>query len=293
MSYPNGQYLISLAELKAYTGITGTANDALLTNLIHSVQDSVEVYCDRRFMRWTWTNWFKYERELYLPQWPVNNILYIGTPVVAIRITDSADNHSFNITQPDSNNTTIPAAFIVNDTEALTATSYSFDTYTKLSTLKTAVETAFPTVVLTLSTDPSYDYPNMNTKCLRTGTGLTVYGAISQNVLYRIDDQTNRILTIPEDVTVIWNALDYWFEVSLVCIWDAGYDTTNVPTGLKQTISNICRDYMNMSTLPSAGLVKSETIKNYSYTLFDSSKVTNIINTNYLNDLEPYRKKLC
>jgi hypothetical protein len=290
--YPNNLYLITLAELKAYTGITGTSNDTLLTNLIHSVSDAVEVYCDRRFIKWNWAQWFRYERELVLPEWPVNNILFIGTPVVSIVVTDSADKYNFNISQTNPRNPTIASGLTVTDGQTLTSTSFSFDTYTKLSTLKTAVEAAYPSLTLTLSSSPTYDYPNMNTQCLRTGTGLTWYGAIRQNVMYRIDDQTNRILTIPEDVTIQWNALDYWFEVCLLVIWESGYDSSSVPTGLKQTISNICRDYLSMSKIPSSGLVTSETLTNYSYTLSSSAKIFDIINVNYKNDLEFYRKKL-
>ena len=291
MTYPNNQYLISLAELKAYTGITGTTSDSLLTNLIHSVQDAVEVYLDRRLMRWTYQQWFEYDRALILPQWPVNNVFFIGTPVNCVTIADSTNSYTFNINQTNGVNPTIIPQLTVTNGYTLVSQNFPFATYTNLAQLKVAVEAACAGVTLTLVTSPTYNWPDMNTLCLRAGSGLNLYGAVRQNVLYRIDDGTNRTLIIPQDVIVQFNALDYWFETSLLVIWDAGYDQASVPTGLKQIISDMCDDYLNLSKINGGGLIKSETIKNYSYTLADTSTVFDIVK-NHSSDLEPYRKKL-
>lgn len=40
---------VSVADLKAYLGVTGTADDALLTSLIARAEKAIEVYCGRSF----------------------------------------------------------------------------------------------------------------------------------------------------------------------------------------------------------------------------------------------------
>lgn len=291
-TYPGSNQLVTLAEVKAYTGLT-SASDAFITSLIPAVTNAIETHCDRRLLKWQWQCWYSYDRALILNQWPVNNILFLGTPVAAIQVTDSANTYSFNIVQQNGTNPSIVAKLTVTDGFTLTSTDFLFSTYTTLAALKVAVVAAFPALTLDIATSPTYNFDAMNTLCLRGGTGTTWYGAIRQNVLYRIDDETSRTLIIPQNVIVQFNALDYWFETSLCVIWDAGYETATVPYGLKLTASNICNDIINITKLPSAGLVKSEQIKNYSYSLFDNARIYALINDNYLNDLQPYVKKLC
>ena len=283
--------LISLAEYKAMMGVSSTADDTTLNSLIPACEEAIQTYLDRRLGRNIGIEWYEYDRAIPLTQWPCNNLLMIGTPVNAVTITDysaSPVSLSFNTTKQDMRNPQIPGKFTVT-TEQFVQTDFLFSTYTTLATLKAAVEAAFPTVTFAVASG----YDQLNTLLLRNGSGNTIYGATRQQVLYRIDDITQRTLIIPQNVIVQFNALDYWFETSLCVVWDYGYALADVPKGLKLTTACIVRDYLKIGKMPASGLVKSESIKNYDYTLFDHAKIYQIITENYVKDLEAYRKKLC
>lgn len=48
--------LTTLAELKTYMGITGVAEDTLLESLIDAATDLIELFCNRRFKKTTYTD---------------------------------------------------------------------------------------------------------------------------------------------------------------------------------------------------------------------------------------------
>ena len=294
MSYPNGQAILSVAECKLLSGVGTTYSDAALTACIASVQDQVELYCDRRFMRYTWSEWYKYDRELLLSQWPVNNILFIGTPAVAVTITDSASSHSFNVVQATGTNPTLVPRLTVSNAFALTSADFLFSTYTTLALLKAAVDVAYPTVTFTITTDATYAWSTMNPLCLRPGTGSTLYGARRQDVPYRIDDGTSRELVIPEDVTVSFQALDWFFESALNIVWDAGYSAADVPQGLKLAVASIVRELMGITKIPSGGNTTRLEVLNYSETFSNTSKTWSLItNEQYGPMLSAYKKMTC
>jgi hypothetical protein len=298
MSYPNGLYLVSPTEVKALANISVATYDAFINAYIPAVQDAIEVYLDRRLMKNVWNEWFAYDRALILPQWPVNTIMFLGTPVNCVQVVDNANRYSFDIKQTNGTNPTIEPKLTVIDGFTLVQKDYLFSTYTSVATLVAAVQADYiASLVLTISTSPTYDFNSMNTLSLRAGTGLNWYGAIRQNVLYRIDDETNRTLIIPQNVIVQFNALDYWFEVSINVVWDAGYTQAQVPQTLKLVASNIISDLMRIYDVQGSGLskniYKSELLGDYSYTLDPSSKISELILTKYAGMLAPYRKLIC
>ena len=296
--YPASQEIMTVAEVKAQIGIpvATTTFDIQIASWIPVVRSQMEMYCDRKFLKWNWQQWFEYDRAIILPQYPVNNILHLGTPVAAISITDTSNNLQFFVNQPDSSNYTAIPKFVVTDSSDFTTTEFLFSTYTTIGDLKTAVEAAFATVTMAVSTAPVPDFSTMNTLRLRRGSGYTIYASIQQNVLYRIDDNTQRTLIIPQNVIVQFNALDYWFETSLLIMWEAGYTPQeNVPQALQFIVSSIIRDMMSLYDLDSSGvpknIFKSETLGDYSYTLDPSSMISNLINEKYAAQLEIWRKK--
>jgi hypothetical protein len=278
--------LISLAEVKALTGLT-SANDSIINSLIPSVAEQIETYLDRRLCKYTWFEWKKYDNNLELSQYPINNVLMMGTPTQVITITDTSDAYNFNITQEDNTNYTIKSKLSVINQSTFAVTDYSFDTYITLTDLKTAVETAIPAITITIEAG----YETQNTKCLRSGTGKSVYGVVKQDILYRIDDNSNRYLSIPNNIYLNFNVVDCWFDNVLFVAYSAGYDSTDVPAGLKLIVANIIKDCVNINSLGSSSLLKSESIKNYSYSLFDSSQISVLINQKYAVDLYQYSKK--
>jgi hypothetical protein len=287
-TYPNGQYLVSTAEARALAAIPTYFADAEITALLAPVQDAIEVYCDRRFMKWVWQEWYAYDRVLMLTQWPVNTILFLGTPVNCVQVVDNVNKYAFDIKQANGTNPTIVPKLTIINGFSLTTKDYLFSTYTTVLDLVNAVQADYGAdLTITISTSPTYDFNSMNTLMLRGGTGLNWYGAIRQNVLYRIENETNRELIIPQNVVVQFNALDYWFEVAIMVMWDAGYTTAQVPQGLKFITANIIRDILKISKRDPT--LKSETVTNYSWTAFDKSNIAQLINTNYAIMLQPYK----
>jgi len=74
--------LTSLANLKTYLGITGSAQDTLLELLIDKTTVFIETYCGRRFKETTYTN-EEYDgtgnRELLLNNYPVTSFNRLQT----------------------------------------------------------------------------------------------------------------------------------------------------------------------------------------------------------------------
>ena len=292
-TYPNSVYIVTASEVRSLANIPTVITDAQINALIPSVQDAIEVFCDRRFIEWTWNSWFPYDRALLLPQYPVQEIMFLGTPVNCVQVIDNANRYSFDIKQANGANLNVIPKLSVIDCFTFVVTDFLFSTYTNVHDLVTAVAAAFPALNLTISTSPTYDFNSMNTLSLRAGTGLNWYGAVRQNVLYRIDDETSRMLIIPQNVVVQFNSLDYWFEVSINVVWKAGYTQALVPGTLKFVAAQVINDIINISKTGSGGILKSETITNYSYTMFDHANLGILINEKYAIMLNPYKKLIC
>lgn len=296
--YPGTQAeIVSLAEIKSYCNISSSDYDSFITSYIPIVRDQIETYCDRRFLKWTWQEWFPYNRSIMLPQYPVNTIMFMGTPVMAVNVVDPDSKYSFDIKQTNGVNPSIMPKLTVIDTQAFTTQDYDFSDYTTVAALIAQVNIDYPNLVFTVSTSPSYDFNNMNTLSLRAGTGLNWYGALRQDVLYKIDDATNRNLLVPENVTLSFNALDYWFETALNIVWDAGYTQAQVPGTLKMVVCSIFRDIMSIYDVDGSGtyrgIYNSETLGDYSYSIGNFSKIGELVTQKYASMLQPYKKLIC
>lgn len=84
--------LTTLARTKTFLGISGTADNDLLTSLINAATDFIERYCDRRFLKTTYTNEI-YDgngaNKLLLKQYPV-----VSGAAFTLEKRDSVDNQS-------------------------------------------------------------------------------------------------------------------------------------------------------------------------------------------------------
>lgn len=283
--------LLTLAQYKSLTGTTATTNDTLISALLPAVQSQLETYCDRKFDRSTYYEWLKYNGEIELDQWPVNNILMIGTVIETGTWTDTSNTLLLNLQRGINSQDGIAGLYVTNQ-YTLATTFYSFATYTTLATLKTAVEAAHATLTLAYPTAPTYTYASMSTNLLRDCTGNVMYGAYAQpSIQYRIEEGTRRTLIIPANVTTYFQALNYWLEETLFVAYNYGYDNANVPSGLQLTLSNIIKDMVNITTSSGGGLYKSQTITNYSETTWDTAQINKLITERYTADLEPFRRK--
>ena len=295
MTYPNGQSIITLAEVKTLNNISVTTYDTFISGIIPTVERAIENYCMRRFVKNQWVQWFPLDNEIITDNWPINNVLVVGVPYEAVLITDTSYALNFVVTQTTSNNIEVDGKLIVTDTSALTSTEYLFSTYTTLGALKTAVEAAHATVTFTYQTVQSpIVFSTISTKAIRATVGNTLIVGCnyfeqstfnSTGDIYRLSDNSDRLFLKPEFYDWCTNycrsyncntACNYpttWYEPSsnIMLIYDSGYTTANMPKELKLIAASIISDYMAIYDVQGngvyKGLMKRERLGDYEYEL--------------------------
>ena len=317
--------LITLAEVKANSNISLTTTDAFINSLIPNVTAAVENYCRRRFGKYTWAQWFPVNQEIMLPEWPINTVLYVGIPITAAKITDvngTNSNYTFTITQPNSRSLNIQGKFTVINSTTLVATDFLFSTYTTLGALKTAVEGATAGVTFAYDTAYGFNYANINTQTLRSGSGLTIrcgynvftLNGIQLDQVYRLSDTSDRLIFNPNmcQTSGLYSygfgqystgyanidstePLDWIQTEDCLVVWDGGYATTDVPMELKWILSSIIRDILSLYDADSTGQYKgiydSESLGDYSYRLGANAKFPEIIER-YSKQLDLFKRKV-
>jgi len=272
--------IISLADYKSLTGTTSAADDTLLTALLPGINDLVEKYCDRHFDLANYRIWQNYYNPIIVPEYPINKILMIGAPQNVANLSwATTDDFAVEIRED---------SIIITDTGdfALTSQTFLFSNYTTLLALKTKIEDDWDIAVTIVS-----GYDSLNPLLLKTGTGQAWYGAIRCTVDFRILDDSQRCLEL----------YGAWFSYccmapnldnNLFVMWSAGYTAATMPYGLKLTTAYILRDWLNFKKMGSKGLLKSESVTNYSYTNFSPNEFNvHDLLQNYYGDLEPWVKK--
>ena len=277
--------ILDLATYKNLTGTTNSVNDALITELLPAVQSAIETYCDRKFDAQDYSEWYHYSNQLILNQYPVNSTKFIGQLVIMANFAPTTGY------QYEAN----PTGITITDEATFTAQTFLFTTYATLTALKTAIELAIPAVTLSIVSG----YENYNYRLIRIGSGSIVYGATKADLNCYVDD--NRTLMFLSDYSFIfWNCLDLGYPEEMLVIYSGGYTSVTMPMDLKLIEANCIRDMINiMSDTPSSGVTgiyKSETMKNYSYTLADGTASGSTVNvaqvvSKYYPELNPYRKK--
>ena len=273
--------LVTVSEVKSYTSL-GDGDDAIITTLIPAVSSSIENYCDRLFDAQDYSVWTCYSNEIMLENYPINYVKFIGYVNEVAVFTDTTDNnqYTYEVTASRELGTLVSLAITDN---ALTTTTFAFATYTNLTLLKAAVELAIPAITMTITSG----FETMSYKLLKQGTGRYLYGAERSNATTMITD--NRTLVIMQSLDFLFNS-DLYMTTPIYIVYNAGYATADVPAALKQITSNIIKDCVKVVSSKLTGLMKSESLTNYSYTLSDSSTINEVV-SNYSMELDFYRKK--
>lgn len=327
MSYPSTSEIATLAEVKGINNITASTFDTWLTANIPIVCRSVEDYCRRRFVKNNWTQWTSMDREIMTDNFPINNVLIIGTPYDLIKIDDTNNIYNFAVMQTTSNNISVDGKFVATNTSTLVSTEYLFSTYTTVGALKTAVEAALAGVTFTYQNNPTpVTFSTMSTLCIRPTFGKTLtvgvnYFDQSTNTslgdIYRIGDNSDRIVFSPNFMTsnkalysgnyigpytTGYTNIDssgYSFETynntDMLIMYNSGYDTSNMPSTLKWVVAAILQDLMSLYDMQSSGVYKGiyrqESLGDYQYTLATESSIAGILNR-YHDQLDLYKKKI-
>lgn len=273
--------ILDLSTYKSLTNTTVTTYDSYITDLLPVVQNEIEIYCDRLFDAQVHKQWcrFDHSRLITLPQYPVNSIYFIGSPtnVANISITSGTYNIEVNtdkVTIVDLNSYNYPTD------------DYLFSDNNTLADLKAAIEGDYPLISISIVSG----YETMNSQLLRTGIGDSWTGATKVDSPARLLDNHERTIRFAEDAYFSYN-LDFYFPENLYIIWNGGYTSSTMPSSLQMIEAGIIKDYIGYSLKkPGFGLYQSESITNYSYTLWDINYLKNII-ISYDDRLLDFKKK--
>ena len=276
--------ILTTAEYQSYTGATLTGDQTTYVNaLIPVVQNEIETYLDRLLNAQDWKEWHCMDSCVLVDQYPVNSVKYIGSLRNVATFDDLT--YTYEVTETELN--------IVDS--ALNTTTITFGgAIAVLTDIKTAVELAFPAITMTIVAG----FENMSYKLLKAASGRYVYGAERVDCSTQITD--HRTMSFVWDTAMLcYDVMDLLVPNYLYIVYNAGYATADMPPILKMIAVNCIKDILTRQGMGSAGVVsgiyKSESITNYSYTLFDNagtntSNIASIVQK-YYGDLEPFRKK--
>jgi len=117
--------LVTTLSFKAYAGITDATDDALIGSLINRATSAIERFCDRTLRSATHTEWYDGDdtTELFLREWPVTGITYLGVGRYGVLRLKCAHAAAYAATASVSATTltcsTLAAAAIADQTVAL------------------------------------------------------------------------------------------------------------------------------------------------------------------------------
>jgi hypothetical protein len=279
--------ILTVAEYETYTGTTLDAEGTTyVTNMIPIVQNQIETYLDRLLDKQDYSEWYTYRSDVILRQYPVNNIRYIGS--TAQVATFDLDTNTYEITATELN---------VTDASLVTTVVTFGGAITTLTDIKTAIEVALPALTMTIVAG----YENMSYKLLKVGTGVDVLGAIRRDAKTKLVEDENRTVQF-DGCYGVWG----WFDsysyngviypssyLNLFMVYNAGYETADVPPAIKMACSNTIRDMKQVNDTNLNSMLQSESITNYSYSL--GSGVIDWIHQElkrYYSDLDPFVKKV-
>lgn len=274
--------ILTLARYKELTNTSVVTNDTLIGYLMPVVQEMIESYCDRAFDNTSYYQWFHFtgDRTIVLPEYPVNNIVYLGYPSKVATVAYTTGSYNIEVTKT--------GVTITNDAD-LTYNTYAFSPNNTLDKLRIEIEDDFgPNMTVTIESG----YTAYNSYLLQTGTGKEWNGAIRLDAQARLQDRSDRVIELAYNSAFVMNyATDYVFNDELYVIWKAGYEYADMPKNLQMIEAMIIRDYLNLITLKINSLVKSQTITNYSITYVDNALLMNIID-GYSSQLNDFKKKI-
>jgi hypothetical protein len=274
--------ILTLADYRTLTNTSAADGfDAYITSLIPVVESEIEQYIDRTIDDTRYYQWFNYsgDRLITLPEYPVNQILYIGYPAKVATIDYTTGNYNVEITK---------TGVTITDDATFAQNTYTFAANTTLADLKTAIEADYgPNMSLTIETG----YTTMNSLLLRTGSGKEWTGAVRLDTNTRLHDRSDRVIEFAYNTPFVMSySNDYIFNDELLVVWNAGWTTTTIPNELKMIWAMVIKDYLAQSKISAMGILRSQTITNYSETYMDVGVIKNIL-SGYAGLLDGYVKK--
>lgn len=270
--------ILTLADFKAMMGVTTSADDALYNSLLPAAQGAVEAYCDRKFDSENYQEWFTPASRVRLYQYPITAVRGVGTLLdVAVLTYSSGTSYTASCSQ---------TSITITNYEDLSSTEFLWATYADIDALHTAVETALTDVTFAVTAG----YEDYSPTRIRPGMGNTIRMAVEYDadLEAQIDPDTSTYMTVD---TIPSPSGSFPFLETMWVAYKAGYAYADMPQGLQMALAGIVRELCVVIKLSGAGALKTESITNYDYTLFDNKTINNIIVQSYANALEDFRRK--
>ena len=269
--------LTSLANLKAWMGITASTDDTVLESAIDRATARIESYVGRQILSRSYAEWRSGAGvdAIRLHQWPVSQVTGVWTGAYAALVVSSADATDLRASISVNQETGSNAVILTRTTSAgvTTTTTLSFATYSTTAALATAIGSTAG-FACTLG-------KNIRSVQLRPRAAgdvvlatVTLFAADTASE-YTYDYDTGRLM-----IDQSWWA--YWpmdrgimpDAVKSVCVeYTAGYAT--VPDDIEQACIEIAA-MMYRDRKRDSGL-QSESLGDYSYTRANRAEVDAIM----------------
>ena len=269
--------ITTLANVKEYAGITTSADDALISNLITRVQAQIEKYCDRAFDSASYTQIYNGDSttKLYLDEYPVTAVTRVAIGRQGALQIDSSHSADFAVTvKVDATNLTL-SVYDSSGTTTSTATLDANDLDATATTI-TAVSGFTATVLSDYGIWEGTELVQFTERGFKDGT-------ISLDVF---DERLAGYIT-DLDVGSIYYSGGFPTGFQNVYVdYTAGYST--IPGDLEQTAIEIITNVYKSRSINTQ--LDSEKIGDYSYKVAQTTgSISNMIADKAL-DLAPYKK---
>jgi len=259
--------LTTIAKVKAYLGISDSSADDILTDIVATVSNEIEIYCNRQFELDTYEEQIigTGEISVLLPNTPIDGIIFVGAGrSSAISLT--YDGATTGFVEVATNE--------VRLVSGLTQTNIAIGDNDSIAT-----------VVASITADSDWTATVQSTEIgLFPGASLInrTYGNIQGTQQVSMQAAISDVQLVQEaDGLYLCNPIGGIVKV----LYDGGY--TTIPTNLEQLATQMSAD-MYKSTSHEAGL-KGERIGSYSYSRVDGVKSTLFA---YTDRLDFYKLKV-
>jgi len=279
--------LTTLANYKAYTGITSSDDDSLITALIARATSAIQAYCDRNLISDTYRDIYdgNGETELFLEQVPITDIQMLATDRVdVVRITNTSSdawNAYIKVAESGADSVSLSCIIQGGSNDGTDTISFSSRGTHTISSLVTAINNLAKGWSAELLLDAYGSYDAMELLALKGMSCLNQYAYLQIPIELQDD------FDYDGDIGCVY--LDSGFprgRRNITVRYTAGY--TTIPAELEQ----ICIDLVNVyyqcrKTNPT---VAAEKLGDHSITFIDQRGGRNDIPQGIAYRLAPYTK---
>lgn len=260
---------VTVSEIEAYTGVTYSVSEALvMSDIIDSVCGFIESYCDTKFTDAVYSQRIDIVDNLFLAK---NNVQYMYGVFSGIF-------KAMEVTPPSA----ISSLRISEDMKTLSLISTFSKTDINISALTLTGAVSAINAITGWSATINSNIVNTYALTLYPGTykcdinNYNIIEPLCANVRLSATQLTNQLFFV-----------EYTCSDG-ICIYQGGYAT--IPADLLDATIRMCIRAYGSKQVALSGNVKSESVGDFSYTLFTGSEEGTGVDINYYSVLDNYRR---